>query len=337
MTHDDAFLQAIVENPDDDAPRLIYADWLEERDDPRGEFIRIQCLLAAMSAEDERRSLLERHERKLLTRHQDRWLGELRPFVRGWTFRRGFLDAITVPAATYLHRAVLPHPATVRRVEVDLDGFETPLAILELVPESVARENLVLPIGLRSRMLVMAAWEPLDVDMLQKMQFILNRDIEFVAAEGKKVMEAINRLYGSSETESVDSILYEFPDTAIDFEMDADDIPVARLVELIIREAQALHADQICIQPQPERLQVFYRIDRKWVERDSPPRRLLNSVVSRIRRLAGLASEDINAAQAGLLSGNSCRIARDIAVHIQPTEHGPGVTLRFWPTNELEA
>jgi uncharacterized protein (TIGR02996 family) len=35
MTHDDAFLQAIIERPDDDAPRLIYADWLDERGDPR--------------------------------------------------------------------------------------------------------------------------------------------------------------------------------------------------------------------------------------------------------------------------------------------------------------
>ena len=31
MKYDDAFLQSILENPDDDAPRLIYADYLEER------------------------------------------------------------------------------------------------------------------------------------------------------------------------------------------------------------------------------------------------------------------------------------------------------------------
>src|SRR5438874_1642322 len=36
------FLQAIIESPDDDDHRLIFADWLEERDDPRGEFIRVQ-------------------------------------------------------------------------------------------------------------------------------------------------------------------------------------------------------------------------------------------------------------------------------------------------------
>lgn len=38
-----AFIAAIHENPRDDAIRLIFADWLEERGDPYGEFIRLQC------------------------------------------------------------------------------------------------------------------------------------------------------------------------------------------------------------------------------------------------------------------------------------------------------
>ena len=46
MTHDESFLRAIREAPDDDGVRLIYADWLEERGDPRGEFIRGQIALA---------------------------------------------------------------------------------------------------------------------------------------------------------------------------------------------------------------------------------------------------------------------------------------------------
>lgn len=217
MTYHDAFLQAILENPDEDAPRLIYADWLEERGDPRGEFIRIQCHLAAMSADDERRSLLEQHERELLARHQDSWLRELRPLLNGWTFHRGFLDAITVPAATYLHHAPFRLPLTVRRLQVGLRGFDPSQHILELVPESVARENVVLPLGLRGRTLVMAAWEPLDTDMLAKVQFILNRSVVLVAADGEQIREAIDHLYGLTETESVDCILYEFADTAIDF------------------------------------------------------------------------------------------------------------------------
>lgn len=221
MTYDDAFLQAILENPDDDAPRLIYADWLEERGDPRGELIRIQCQLAALSDNDERRSVLERHERELLEHHQDRWLGGLRPSLRGWTFRRGFLDAISLPAAAYVQHASLPLLATVRRVQVDLIGFEPSLYILELLPESVARENYVLPLGLRGQSLLMAAREPQDADMLAKLQFILNFRVELVAAIGEQVVEAINRLYGLTETESVDCILWEFPNSANEAEMDA--------------------------------------------------------------------------------------------------------------------
>ena len=55
MGIEDAFLHDILAHPDDDAPRLIYADWLDEHNDPRGEFIRTQCALAQLSEEDPRR------------------------------------------------------------------------------------------------------------------------------------------------------------------------------------------------------------------------------------------------------------------------------------------
>jgi hypothetical protein len=46
--------------------------------------------------------------------------------LSGRAFRRGFLDAINVPAATYLRHATIPHPATVRRTLLDLEDFEVP-------------------------------------------------------------------------------------------------------------------------------------------------------------------------------------------------------------------
>lgn len=44
---DEAFIRAIVDAPCDDAPRLIYADWLDERDDPRGAYLRAEVEFAA--------------------------------------------------------------------------------------------------------------------------------------------------------------------------------------------------------------------------------------------------------------------------------------------------
>ena len=54
MTEAEAFLAAIIANPDDDLPRLVFADWLDEHDDSlRAEFIRGQCALAAGSTDIE--------------------------------------------------------------------------------------------------------------------------------------------------------------------------------------------------------------------------------------------------------------------------------------------
>src|SRR5206468_7966092 len=77
MPTEEAFIQAIIADPDDDAPRLIYADWLDERGDPRGEFIRVQCALARMDEWDPRRWDLKRREQDLLAAHKRAWLGTI--------------------------------------------------------------------------------------------------------------------------------------------------------------------------------------------------------------------------------------------------------------------
>src|SRR5262249_4725627 len=69
-----AFLADIRADPDDDAPRLIYADWLHEHGDAdRAEFIRLQCELARLGAADPRRPALEQREGELLEAHRLRW------------------------------------------------------------------------------------------------------------------------------------------------------------------------------------------------------------------------------------------------------------------------
>ena len=127
--------------------------------------------------------------------------------------------------------------------------------------------------------------DPSDFDTVQKLQFILNKDIQPVLAPREQIIEAINRHYGQSETESVDSMLAEFTDTAIDFTeteatgaggaSDENDAPVVKLVNLIIQEAVSLRASDIHVEPFADRVRIRYRIDGMLVERDSPPRRLL--------------------------------------------------------------
>jgi uncharacterized protein (TIGR02996 family) len=66
MTHEEAFLIDICEQPDDDSARLIFADWLEDQGEAtRAQFIRAQCRLAQMAWDDPERLLLENEERAL--------------------------------------------------------------------------------------------------------------------------------------------------------------------------------------------------------------------------------------------------------------------------------
>lgn len=109
-------MRAILENPDDEGPRLIYADWLDENgENGRAEFIRVQVELALMAKphsrgafwtldvmrealrDDEREIALRRRERELLEEHGFDWFGEFAgragldkgrgPDRDGWRYR----------------------------------------------------------------------------------------------------------------------------------------------------------------------------------------------------------------------------------------------------------
>src|SRR5437762_1706115 len=103
MSAEQAFLQEIVEDPDDDAVRLIYADWLEDHGNaPRAEFIRTQIELAGMKEDDPRREDFAAREADLLAEHEAEWVGPLCERLLGWYFKRGFLDDIHVEAENVL-------------------------------------------------------------------------------------------------------------------------------------------------------------------------------------------------------------------------------------------
>jgi uncharacterized protein (TIGR02996 family) len=118
--HDEAaFLRMTAAAPDDDAPRLIFADWLEECGDPRGSFIRVQCALATLPADDPRRPDLEQAERHLLAAHAAGWTHDLAGRVSGWQLRRGFVEEVRLSAAAFLeHGPDLLRTGTVRTVRL---------------------------------------------------------------------------------------------------------------------------------------------------------------------------------------------------------------------------
>lgn len=130
-----AFIREIAREPDDDAPRLIFADWLEEQGDLRAEFIRVQCEMERTAWHEERWWQLYEHEQALISEHAEQWLTQF-PRHRGVTwglpptvvsrelqidrivFRRGLPEAGTGEVA----RAAMRENGTLlREVQTRLD------------------------------------------------------------------------------------------------------------------------------------------------------------------------------------------------------------------------
>lgn len=225
---------------------------------------------------------------------------------------------------------------------VDLNEVEIPPDVVELVPQSVARENFILPMSESDDgALMVIVSDPLDLETFEKLRFILNRRIEVALAPKEDIQAAINKYYGQLEGESTDSMLQEFTDTAIDFTetedeavadedaVDDSSAPIVRLVQLMISEAVQLRASDIHVEPFESRVRIRYRIDGVLVERDSPPRRLLGALISRIKILARMDIAERRRCQDGRIKITVGEKQLDLRVSIIPTSHGQSVVMRL--------
>ena len=131
MLLESAFIEAIHETPDDRTLRLVYADWLDETGDRRGELIRMQCELDELPVGNPQRTVLRQAIHDVCSEHQSEWLAPLRRRVLGWQkarFEFGLVDNVTMSPTAFLKHAEaglfeeMPH-----LVGICLEGAETPM------------------------------------------------------------------------------------------------------------------------------------------------------------------------------------------------------------------
>lgn len=189
---------------------------------------------------------------------------------------------------------------------IDVSQLTVPLAVIELVPESVARENVILPLAVDADGLRIAMADPTDVAVIQKLEFILNKPIRTALADREQLIEAINRHYGQTETESVDSMMMEFTDTAIDV-MDSDDVCISP--EEPPRAAISLASVPAVSAPEP----VERRAHVRYYDRMNPERMFPLLVVLSKGELAAVAKRRVAQASSGAF-----QVQRDSMVEVEP-------------------
>ncbi len=280
----DALMRAILERPTDETPRLVLADWLDDTGRPADAawagYIRARCAAARIPADAVLRN-------ELLHEAANR--------------SHSVVATLSIGAAHLVRHAptfidLLPAD----RFTARLDGVGLPLAVVELVPESVARTNRVIPLVVSGSVLYLAA-DPTDPEMLQRLEFILNRDIVSIRASADEIDRAIEAHYPWVNYESVTEELLIFPEDPwpSGWAASAEAMPVVQLVNLILTDAIRFDAGWVEITPEPEAAQVQYRVEDEWVTQHALPRRLLGPVVARLAEMA-----EIPAAPDGSVSGD---------------------------------
>lgn len=103
-----ALMSGILADPEEDAPRLVFADWLEDHDEPsRAQHIRAQCRAARLAVGTPGRASLVAEAKRLEKKHLSEWLGPLDPEsigdpLTGSRFKRGLLAGWWSTVAAFL-------------------------------------------------------------------------------------------------------------------------------------------------------------------------------------------------------------------------------------------
>jgi type IV pilus assembly protein PilB len=221
---------------------------------------------------------------------------------------------------------------------VNLKEVSIPAEVVALVPESVARENTVLPLAQGDGQLTVIVNDPENFDLLEKLRFILNRQISFALAPREALLAAINKYYGGKG--AGEEVTPDFTEGVPDFtdistevtskeELDEQSAPVVRLVHLIISEAVQMRASDIHIEPFEDRVRIRYRIDGVLMERENVPKRMLGPLLSRVKILAKLDIAERRRTQDGRIKISLGKKDLDLRVSVIPTAHGQSVVARI--------
>ncbi len=233
--------------------------------------------------------------------------------------------------------------------EVSLAEFQVDPAAVSLVPQSFCERQLVVPLKLEGRRLMLAVADPMDMGLVDDLRFVSGLEIQAVMADVASIKAKIAEAYGGGavdfkelETLVAGSDPYEGIEVVIE---DADDQPLEellrgtdeppaiRLVNAVILEAIRLGASDIHIHPRTKSVVVRYRIDGVLLDKIHIPHQLHQSLVSRLKVMSELDISERRRPQDGRITVKTPMRIVDLRISTLPTINGEKVVMRILDRN----
>jgi len=236
---------------------------------------------------------------------------------------------------------------------INLDYFEVDGDVVKLIPLETAQKYQVLPLSRVGATLTIATTDPSNVFAMDDIKFMTGFNIEPVIASEGAIVRAIEKYYGtphSMELKKVyDELSIEQKEDKDEFdleleedteEMDVDELqksseeaPIIRLVNLILLDAIKREASDIHIEPYEKEFRVRCRVDGILYNMMTPPMKLKDALISRVKIMSKLDIAEKRLPQDGRIkittSVESRKKEIDFRVSSLPTIFGEKIVLRI--------
>ncbi len=224
---------------------------------------------------------------------------------------------------------------------VDLKDQKIEFAVLSLIPEPIARTNNIVAYSQSSRGLEVAM---LDVNDLQAIDFVKKKtgltilprltDTESIKRALVQYQKSLKAEFGdiiSTEAQALTAIA-ETPDgeaTGEDLKKLAEDLPIVRIVDTLIKHAVVQDASDIHIEPMDKQLMVRYRIDGLLHDAMTLPKQAAPGIIARIKVLSSLKLDEKRLPQDGRFKIDLDGEKVSFRVSTLPTYYGEKTVMRI--------
>lgn len=213
---------------------------------------------------------------------------------------------------------------------VDLKRYYIDKNAVFMVPEEVARRNMLIPVKKDESNIYVAMSDPMDILAIDDVKLITKLNVIPMIATEEDISDAIKKYY---EPEEVERAVNDFDsEYQMDTQVQSDEVnnaPAVRLVNSIIEQAVRSRASDIHIEPSAADVRVRFRIDGQLIENMSAQKNVHGPLITRIKIMSNLNIAERRLPQDGRIELNVEGKDMDIRVSVLPTIHGEKAVLRL--------
>jgi type IV pilus assembly protein PilB len=229
---------------------------------------------------------------------------------------------------------------------IDLDTQDSMRAAdMDTLPKDIIKKYLVLPLEKTPGRLKVLIHDPMDLELLDTLQFRMNAKIDVALGSRTKIKNFIDRLLSETQSSIDEAVRMMTIDRGTSIDQSAEgepgapsvgakqeedeSAPIVRLVHKLIAEAVRERASDIHLEPMADRVRLRYRIDGVCHERDNIPKRMQGAMLTRFKIMAGMKIDERRIPQDGRIKLKVGNQVIDFRVSACPAYHGESIVLRI--------